>query len=419
VPAPFHPRIRDFYIFRAVTSFSMWIPFWVLWLRENEFSYFEITLVDVGFWVTMIVLQIPAGLLSDRFGRKWMLLAGEFVYAAGLIAFGLSTSFVAFLIANVIWSVGATLITSADTPFLYDLLLELGREDAFTGIMGRAATITLMGNAAASLVGGYVASHFGIQWTLIVAGGIGGMGALTGLRFREPRVGRHVAEHYVAQLREGVRLVLVRRALFLLIAFELVLEVGVYVMAVFRQIYVEELIAPFVADAPELRYVLLGAVFAAFLIFSGFAARNAETFERRLGERRSLAALFAAAFLVYLVIFLLDHPSAIITQFIMYGILGLQSPIIYGYVNRRVGAGQRATILALANLTLVIGILGVEPIAGFLADAVGLRGSLLILGLASAVPAVVVLWAWTRNLDREAAEAAKAPAPRAAGPDVL
>lgn len=411
MPSSPHPRIRDFYLFRAVTAFSMWIPFWVLWLRENEFTYFEITLVDTGFWITMIVLQIPAGLLSDRFGRKWLLLGGELAFALGLLAFGLSRTFPAFYLSNVIWAIGATLLTSSDTPYLYDLLLELGREDEFTGIMGRAATVTLFGNAVASLVGGFVAANLGVQWTLIIAGVISAAGAFTALRFREPRVSRRVAERYFTQLRDGVRLVVIRRALFLLIAFSLVLEVGVYIMAVFRQVYVEELLTPFVASDFDLRYIAIGIVFSAFLLFEGLAARSADRFDRRLGERRSLAVLFAAAFASYLIIFFVDHPSAIITQFITYAILGLQGPIIYGYLNRRLEAGQRATVLALANLVLVLGILSVEPVAGLLADALGLRASMLVIGVVAVPPAVVILRAWNRTIAREASEAAaRAPA---------
>ena len=120
-------RIRRFYLFRAVTSFALWMPFWALWAYENMDDLFLIAIIDAAFWATMIGVQIPAGLVSDRYGRRAALLIGEVLFAVGVLTFGLSTEFWQYVVSNIVWAVGVCFIISGDTPFLYDTLIELNR----------------------------------------------------------------------------------------------------------------------------------------------------------------------------------------------------------------------------------------------------------------------------------------------------
>src|SRR4030042_2490641 len=154
-------RIRRFYIFRMVTSFALWMPFWTLWVYKNLDDVFLMTVVDTAFWITMILFQIPAGLLGDRYGRRTVLLVGELMYAVGLLAFGLSTGFPQFLASDVIWALGVCFIISGDTPFVYDTLLELQRGKDFTKVMGTANALMLMTTAVACVVGGYLVKTHG------------------------------------------------------------------------------------------------------------------------------------------------------------------------------------------------------------------------------------------------------------------
>src|SRR6266480_1205950 len=52
-------RVRRFYLYQVASSFAIWIPFWALWIRGNLASDFEFTLVDVAFWVGLLVFQLP------------------------------------------------------------------------------------------------------------------------------------------------------------------------------------------------------------------------------------------------------------------------------------------------------------------------------------------------------------------------
>src|SRR2546430_8739087 len=100
-------KVRRFYTYQAASSFAIWIHFWTLWIRANLGSDFEFTLVDVAFWIGLLVFQLHVGVIADRTGRKRTILLSELFRSAGIVGYGLATSFAGFVVANVVWSLGA------------------------------------------------------------------------------------------------------------------------------------------------------------------------------------------------------------------------------------------------------------------------------------------------------------------------
>lgn len=390
--APGDDRIRRFYIFRAVTSFTLWMPFWVLWAYENIESVFLVTVVDSVFWITMIIFQIPAGVLGDKYGRRAVLFTGEACFAVGVLTFGLSTEFWQFLASNVVWALGVCFIVSGDTPYLYDTLVEFNRQGEFITVMARAGVVMYAMNAIACTLGGVLVEFTGrIELTLIIASLIALIGSFTVLALKEPKVERFRTGTYVAHLGAGVKTVLSSRAIIVLILFQVVLEVGVYVMAVFRSIYMREDL--------HLGDLQIGLFFSSFLVVAGIFALKAGKIELRLGEKKSLLFLFAATFLSFIVVFLVDSPVAIVTQYPLYVVAALQAPIIMGYINRRVESSHRSTVVALATFIFTVLLVVVEVASGWVASAWGLRESLLVLAVCTAPVAILLLMLWNREVD--------------------
>ncbi len=387
-------QIRRYFIFRAVTSFSMWMPFWTLWAYSNVHNLFLLTVVDSAFWITMIAFQVPAGLIGDKYGRKPVLFIGEAIYAVGILAFGFSTEFWMLVGANAIWAVGVCFIVSGDTPFVYDTLLEHGRANEFIKVSARVWTVQAIAGAAACAVGGMLVQFTDphrLDLTLKISALIGLLGCFTILLVREPKVDRAHFVSYTKQLREGMRRVLSSRAILTLILFQIVVEIAVYVMAVFRSVYMDVNL--------NLDYLQLGVFIGAFTIFGGFAAFQAGKIEGALGEKRSLLFLFLAVVGSFVVVFLVAHPVVILIQFLIYSVSALQSPIINGYINRRVDSPHRSTVVAIATL-LFTGVLTVVEVgSGWIANEFGLTTSLLVLALAATPVGFYLLALWNREVD--------------------
>lgn len=389
-------RIRGYYLFRAVTSFSLWMPFWTLWAYINLESYFLLTIVDVGFWTTMIVFQVPAGLLGDKYGRKAVLLAGEILAAVGVFSFGLSTGLGQLFVANIIWALGICFIISGDSPFVYDTLLELGRAKEFIKIIARGWAVQAIGNAMACVVAGVM-----MQWifperydlTLMISAVIALIGSGTILALKEPKVERTRLTSYTKHFREGWHRVVTTKTILVLIMFQIVIEIATYIMAVFRSVYMY--------DDLKLNSFEIGAFIGGFTVFGGLMASQAGKIEERMGEKGSLLLLLLAVVLSFGVVFLVASPIVILVQLPIYMVAYLQSPIIGGYVNRRVDSNHRSTVVAIAAFIFTAALTAVELPSGWFASEYGARETMLVLALACAPIGFYLLSIWNRELDKE------------------
>ena len=387
-------RIRKYYLFRAVTSFSLWIPFWTLWANKYLDSLFLLTIVDAAFWSTMICFQLPAGLLGDKYGRKAMLFIGEATFAGGVLAFGLSTEFWQFLASNILWASGVCFIVSGDTPFLYDTLLELKRQNEFIAVMAKAwAVIAVMG-ATACVVGGIIVQYIlpdRLDLTLIISAFVGLTGTFTVLFLKEPKVDRTKFGSFRIQLSVGWNHVKTSRAIVVLIMFQIIIEIALYVMAVFRSVYMNEDL--------DLNYLYVGLFIGAFTIVGGAVAAQAGKIEQRLGEKNSLLFILLAIVGSFGIVFLVKSSVAIVIQFLIYAISNLVSPITNGYINKRVDSQHRSTVVSIGTLLFTIVLAPVEMGFGFLATAWGTRESLLILALCILPIGFYLLSVWNKEVD--------------------
>lgn len=387
-------RILRFYLFRAVTSFTLWMPFWTLWAYENLDDLFMIAIVDAVFWATMIGLQIPAGLLGDRYGRRMALLVGEVLFAVGVLTFGLSTELWQYVISNVIWAVGVCFIISGDTPFLYDTLIELKREHDFTVVMFTATVVAYLTNAAACVVGGMVVEHTGrLDLPLIIAALIALVGSLTVFMLKEPKVERKRNFSYKVHFGVGLGKVLKSRAIIILILFQIILEIGLYVMAFFRSIYMNEDL--------ELGYFWIGMFFASFLLVAAVVIRMARRIESVLGEKNSLVFMYVAILVSFLVVFFVRDPIAIVTQYPIYLVAGIQGPIINGYINRRVDSQHRSTVMAISVFIFTSLLVVFEVGFGYMASVWGLVESIMVMAMMTIPLASALLWLWSKEVDKE------------------
>src|SRR5438034_6016979 len=97
-------RVRRFYAYQTASSFAIWIPFWALWIRGHLASDFEFTLVDVAFWIGLLVFQLPVGVIEDRIPRRRTIIVSELFRSAGILGYWISATFWGYFGAQGEWS---------------------------------------------------------------------------------------------------------------------------------------------------------------------------------------------------------------------------------------------------------------------------------------------------------------------------
>jgi len=380
-------RVHRFYLYQGCSAFALWIPFWAIWIRGHVGSDLEFTLVDVAFWVGLLVFQLPVGVIADRYARKWSIVAWEGLRCAGILGYGLGTSLLGYVAANVVWSLGAA-FSIGTSAYLYEVLLEAGHESEFPRYIGRNTMIQLSMNAAGAFAGGlFVQATGSVQLTMLVGAAINLAAVAMALSFVEPKVERTAEPTYTKQLRQGLRIVRRREGIALLIGIEVFLGVTLYTMAIFRPIYLGFL---------GLSDLEIAAWISGFLFVAAIVSAFAGDLSSYLGEFGTLALLVALASGPFFGLWLLGRtPAAALLQVPIYVAWSLQSPMVTAFMNRRLEPGQRATVLSMGAFAFTLGLVIVEPLAGLLTTTTGSLLNLgLFLGIASLLPCIYVLARW-------------------------
>ncbi len=133
---------------------------------------FEIAVLTVVFSITLIVLEVPSGALSDRWVRKYVLSLSVLASIITLALFATGDTFIQFALGMFFAGLAFVFNSGTNTSLLFDSLQEVNATDLFEKYLAIRRILAGAGFATASLVGGWVANEYGITtaiWATLFA----------------------------------------------------------------------------------------------------------------------------------------------------------------------------------------------------------------------------------------------------------
>ena len=138
---------------------------YVTFLTSHGLNLLEVNLVNLVFFSTRFICEIPTGAFADVFGRKVSFVVSCVLFSLGMFLYGLSNSFWGFIVAEAIIAVGSTFISGAFDAWLVDMLNHHGGEDMQHKVFSRAGLIGQFACMVAALAGAYLADINGnLPW---------------------------------------------------------------------------------------------------------------------------------------------------------------------------------------------------------------------------------------------------------------
>jgi len=146
---------------------GMFFMFEPIYLQQLGATPIQIGMILGGLGLVMTLAHIPAGYLSDRIGRRPVLIAGWVTGVAGVLIMALATNLTVFVAGTLLYSFTAFVISPLDSY----VTVARGKWS-----VGRAITfISMTFNAGAVLgpiTGGWIGDQYGLRMVFFLASGV-------------------------------------------------------------------------------------------------------------------------------------------------------------------------------------------------------------------------------------------------------
>jgi MFS family permease len=385
-------NVWKYYAFHLFLNLQLWFPIWIIYLTKvRGLTLAQVTIIDIPFWLCIILLQIPGAALADRFGRKPVLVCSAGAFSLAIVFFGLATSFWLLLGSYLVWGIGFALLWGTESAFIFDSLKALGREEEYPRIYGRGWAVATSAQVVGTLIGAPLASATSLQTPIIASGAISAVAMLIAMTFREPAVvdRTRMTPSYGQIIRDSAQLVRTRPDVRYAIMYFGLITVGSIGVVFFFQPFLER------------HDVAVGAVGiwqTPMRLVGIIAALAAHRLMRDLGERRTFYMMPVMIVSGFLILAMWDSVYAQIAFPLINFALILSQPTVTSYLNRRVPSERRATVVSLTNLIRSVVLIPSAPLMGLLAEKVSYQAAYLAGGAIVAVVGLPLLIAWLPHL---------------------
>jgi MFS transporter, DHA3 family, tetracycline resistance protein len=373
----------------------------------------QLVLVGTTVEVTILLFEVPTGIVADAYSRRLSIIIGYFIMGLGFIIEGSFPRFVPILLAQVFWGVGYTFTSGAQQAWLSDEIgeaeanrafLRANRYDLAGALVGMLLAIPL-GNLAVSLpivAGGALVSSIALVLALYMPE--------TGFAPTRPE-DRNTWQHMGDLFKKGLSAVRQRPALMGVLGVGLIY--GLYSEG-WDRLWVKYLVDNF--QLPHL-FGLNDVAFFGFLRAGGMILSILVTqqVEKRLdaGHAPSIAkGMFWLTGLLAVGIFTFAFSPALAVSIAAIWLVSITrnvlGPLYDAWVNQRLDSDTRATVISMSGQVDAIGQIASGPLAGLVSlwsiqAAIAFAGFLL-------TPALPLINRANRLHAEEALEVKAAPA---------
>ena len=150
---------RKLVVALCATTFLLWIggssilPLLPSYLRQHGSTPGLIGLVMASYFAASVMTQFPAGRVSDRIGRRPVLVAGLVLFALGSIGFALTSGAGFAIVSRALQGVGAGAVTVASAATIGSVVAVSERGGSFGALYGSQMAALAVGPLVGSLIG--------------------------------------------------------------------------------------------------------------------------------------------------------------------------------------------------------------------------------------------------------------------------
>lgn len=383
-------NVRLYRIYAMFAEPLFWGPVVILSLQKlGKMSLPEIYYMESVVLCISLLLDIPSGALADVIGRRMTIVIGRVFLAGSVFFFTFMKSPLEAWIGNILWAIGFTMQSGADTAFLYDTLAERGKEGDYKRIEGQAVGMRLLAAAFCSIATGFLAD-IDLRLPLYLNAPLALIPLAVSFFWKEPvRAERYSIQKQIDTLRQGGRFILRSKEVRWMVGFSALMATTSKLWFFTYNPYFE-LVGIKVSN--------FGIIFFFLNVVAWLSSRFAYRVENYIGERKSVIGIILCVGVPIVIMGAMPiwpFAGLILVQNL---VRGFMRPFVGDYMNRHLRTDVRATVLSAqssaSNLVAILGLAGF----GFFVATFTLPNSLLALGLGCLAIGALSYKAYTRMI---------------------
>jgi len=308
-------------------------------------------------------MEIPTGIIADRFGRKYSLAIGGIVISFAVLLYGSVPRFEIFLLGEFLFAIAIAFMSGADDALLYDALKEAGREEDSKKIFGRAKSFEYLAIFISAPLGGIIAAKFGFNAPMLFSCIPFLLAAIIAFLINEPKRYQITSEskRYLNIAKKGILFLRHHKKLRIIAIDGILISAAAYFVIWFYQTLLTRL---------NVSVAYFGYFHAFLVAVEIIITSNFVRLEKLFGSGKNFlrfGTLTTAA--TFLLVAILPNIFTVILFLLFAGGFGLtRLELMFVYMNKFIPSEQRATILSSVSMFKRFVLVMFNPLVGFIAD---------------------------------------------------
>ena len=374
-------NLISLYLVKLSKWFTLVMPIIVLFYEEHRLGLQDVFILKSVYSVAAVALEVPSGYLADVWGRKRCIVAGCVLFFGGYLCYSLTSTFAAFLVAEILLGIGQTMINGADSALLYDTTVHHGRENLYLRYEGRITMIGNFAEAVAGIFGGLLAVY-SLRYPFYAQAVVAFVGIPAAMALREYAPANKVQSPWEEILRILKYSLVTNRKLCCNIMYSGIIGAATLTMAWFVQPVLMQL------ETPTEWY---GIIWTVLNLTVGVAALYSDRVEQLFGMNKMNILILSVIAGGYVALAYNLTYAGLGILLLFYIFRGFATPILKGYINQMTFSEMRATVLSIRNFVIRLMFAAIAPFIGWLNDMYSLQVALLASAALIFIPGAVFL----------------------------
>ncbi|KRF11189.1 MFS transporter [Paenibacillus sp. Soil787] len=332
----------------ALRFFSSLIPAYVierLFWEERGMTIQMVVYTEIIYALTIVLLEIPTGIIADKWGRKRMLVLSALLACCEFLILLYATEFWHFVLVVLLAGVSHSASSGSENALLYDSLMLQGKASSFEKQLGRLNACNFVSAILAALCGSLLASKFGLELNYWISLGSALIALAISLLLIEPAAEDSAfveeAIPFKTYIAMSLRFFRTNPSVSLVMLSAMVTGAAMGYIEEFWQLYVSRLGIP---------VVYFGVLSAAIMLLQLPGNLMAHALIRMFSYRTLIFFIMAILAVGFTYVSISKDFVGLTAMLIICLFSGVMEPIASGYLHHRTTSSMRATIDSFQSL---------------------------------------------------------------------